>query len=52
MGIVRQSYKGRADRVKINNDANNVHIKITAPARRPMMFNINTDKELKVAVSK
>ena len=49
MGIVRQSYKGRANRIKINNDSANVEVSVKT-SRRPLMFSISTDKDLSYSV--
>ena len=49
MGVVRQSYKGRANRIKVNNDSDNVHVSVKT-SRRPLMFSISTDKNLNYSV--
>jgi hypothetical protein len=48
MGVVRQSYKGRANRIKVNNDSKNVEVKVTSTIRRPLMFSVSSDKDVTV----
>ena len=48
MGTVRKIKSNRGDIIKINSDAPKLEAKITVPRRRPIMFNIDSDKDVLV----